>query len=164
MSKEFRFALVSSDNEVVGIIRNLGNITCTYHLHVWFNQNCIVCLCTIWISNMRSVWCFKWVPLPMQLTLAEDAHRAGDLDSVYMAQRNTAQYFEQSGDTWLSDHFYNRCLETGKLVRWSHTHSSPPMFNSIFSCPGTGRQWLQRRGGTLPCWIGSWESRWFFAS
>ena len=64
----------------------------------------------------------------MQLTLAEDAHQAGDLDSVYMAQRNMAQYFEQSGDTWLSDHFYNRCLETGKLVRWSQTHSSYVQF------------------------------------
>ena len=51
-----------------------------------------------------------------QLTLSEDAHRVGDLDSVYMAQRNMAQYFEQGGDTWLSDHFYHRCLETAKMV------------------------------------------------
>ena len=39
-----------------------------------------------------------------------------------MAQRNIAQYFEQTDDAkrtndkWLSDHFYNKCLETGSMV------------------------------------------------
>lgn len=39
-----------------------------------------------------------------------------------MAQRNLAQYFEHTEDAkrtkdkWLSDYFYNRCLETGSMV------------------------------------------------
>lgn len=53
-----------------------------------------------------------------QLTTAEDAFRAGDMDTVYMAQRKLAQYFEQTKDTWLSDHFYHKCLETGTMVCW----------------------------------------------
>ncbi len=36
---------------------------------------------------------------------------------VYMAQRRLAAFFELTKDTWLSDHFYHRCLETGKMVR-----------------------------------------------
>ena len=54
--------------------------------------------------------------------MAEDAQRANDLDTVYMAQRNLAQYFENTEDAkrtkdkWLSDYFYDRCLETGSMV------------------------------------------------
>lgn len=54
--------------------------------------------------------------------MAEDAQRANDLDTVYMAQRNLAQYFEltedakRTKDKWLSDHFYDRCLETAMMV------------------------------------------------
>lgn len=39
-----------------------------------------------------------------------------------MAQRNLARYFEHTEDAkrtkdkWLSDYFYDRCLETGSLV------------------------------------------------
>lgn len=39
-----------------------------------------------------------------------------------MAQRNLAQYFEHTDDAkrtkdkWLSDYFYDRCLETGSIV------------------------------------------------
>lgn len=53
----------------------------------------------------------------LQLTATEDARRAGDLDTVYMTQWDLAQYFEHSHDTWLSDHFYNRCLETGVQIK-----------------------------------------------
>lgn len=55
--------------------------------------------------------------------MAEDALRANDLDTVYMAQRDLAQYFEHTEDAirtkdkWLSDHFYDRCLETGMMVK-----------------------------------------------
>ncbi len=38
---------------------------------------------------------------------------------VYMAQRRLASFFESTKDTWLSNHFYYRCLETGKMVRVS---------------------------------------------
>lgn len=56
------------------------------------------------------------------MTIAEDALRANDLDTVYNAQRNLAQYFEntedakRTKDNWLSDYFYKRCLETGSMV------------------------------------------------
>ncbi len=39
-----------------------------------------------------------------------------------MAQRNIAQYFEHTDDAkrtkdkWLSDYFYDRCLQTGSMV------------------------------------------------
>lgn len=61
--------------------------------------------------------------LRVQLTVAEDAERANDLDTVYMAQRNLAQYFEHTDDAkrtkdkWLSDYFYDQCLETGSMVK-----------------------------------------------
>ena len=48
--------------------------------------------------------------LKLQLTSAEEAGRTGDVDAVYMAQRKMAQYFEQTKDMWLSDHFYNRSV------------------------------------------------------
>ena len=59
----------------------------------------------------------KTTPYFLQLMATEDARRAGDLDTVYMTQWDLAQYFERSHDTWLSDHFYNRCLETGVQIR-----------------------------------------------
>ena len=34
-----------------------------------------------------------------------------------MTQWDLAQCFEQSRDTWLSDHFYNQCLETGVQIK-----------------------------------------------
>ena len=55
--------------------------------------------------------------------VAESANRVGDLDSMYAAQRNLAQYFQhtedakRTDDKWLSDHFYTKCLETGARVR-----------------------------------------------
>ena len=41
----------------------------------------------------------------------------GDLDAVYMGQRSLAQHFDQTGDTWLSDHFHNRCLQTSLMIK-----------------------------------------------
>ena len=34
-----------------------------------------------------------------------------------MSLRCLAQYFEQTGDIWLSDHFHQRCLETSVLIK-----------------------------------------------
>jgi len=66
---------------------------------------------------MVQLFIMSLVPCFLQLTATEDARRVGDLDTVYMTQRRLAQYFEQSRDTWLSDHFYQRCLETGVQIR-----------------------------------------------
>ena len=74
----------------------------------------------------------KLEQLRVQLTAAEDAGRAGDYDSVYMCQRSLAEYFDRSGDTWLSDHFYQRCLETGMMA------------------PGANRQ----KEGEAHCYVG----------
>ena len=55
--------------------------------------------------------------LRQRLSTAEEAKRASDLDSTYLAQRELALHFEQAGDRWLSDHFHQRCLDTGKMVK-----------------------------------------------
>ena len=34
-----------------------------------------------------------------------------------MSLRSLAQYFEQTGDIWLADHFHQRCLETSLLIK-----------------------------------------------
>ncbi len=59
--------------------------------------------------------------LKAQLMVAEEARRAGDLNTVYMAYRTLAQHFEQTKDTWLSDHFYNRLAD---YERFSFTHNN----------------------------------------
>ena len=41
----------------------------------------------------------------------------GDLDAVYMCQRSLAQYFDQTGDVWVSDHFHESCLQTSLLIK-----------------------------------------------
>ncbi|XP_065885856.1 tetratricopeptide repeat protein 29-like isoform X2 [Dysidea avara] len=51
------------------------------------------------------------------LTAAESSRRTGDMESVYMSLRSLAQYFEQTGDIWLADHFHQRCLETSLLIK-----------------------------------------------
>uniref|UniRef100_A0A1X7TNC5 Tetratricopeptide repeat protein 29 n=1 Tax=Amphimedon queenslandica TaxID=400682 RepID=A0A1X7TNC5_AMPQE len=55
--------------------------------------------------------------LQVCLMSAEDASRRGDLEAVYLSQRDLALHFDQTGDHWLSDHFHNRCLETGRLIK-----------------------------------------------
>ena len=50
----------------------------------------------------------KLEQLRTQLTTAEEARMVGDLNSVYVALKNLAEFFEQTKDTWLSDHFFNR--------------------------------------------------------
>lgn len=55
--------------------------------------------------------------LERHLKRAEVAKRSGDLDTVYACQRGLAQRFVQSKNSWLSDHFYERCLETALLVK-----------------------------------------------
>ena len=55
--------------------------------------------------------------LTTRLMDSESAKRLGDLDVVYMNQREIALHFEQSGDRWLADHFHSRCLETGSMIK-----------------------------------------------
>ena len=73
-------------------------------------------MCTFLMGGYQQSHAFHILSYP-QLTQAEDAQRSGDLDTVYMCQQTLAQRFEQSKDTWLSDHFYQRSLETGSLVK-----------------------------------------------
>ena len=54
--------------------------------------------------------------LRVQLTAAEDADRAGDLERVYVARRSLAQYFEKNQGQWLAVHFYRRGLEVAERV------------------------------------------------
>ncbi|EDO47081.1 predicted protein, partial [Nematostella vectensis] len=55
--------------------------------------------------------------LKYHLTTAEAAKRRGKMDHVYSSLLALAQYFEQSGDAWLSDHFYSSCLKTSLKIR-----------------------------------------------
>ena len=55
--------------------------------------------------------------LKRQLSIAEQSKRESDLESSYLAQREMAIHFEQCGDKWLADHFHQRCLETGRLIK-----------------------------------------------
>ncbi|XP_067948154.1 tetratricopeptide repeat protein 29-like [Watersipora subatra] len=45
------------------------------------------------------------------LTEAEEAIREGDLKRVYKNRFGLALYFQGRGDKWLSDHFFQTCLE-----------------------------------------------------
>eukprot|EP00117_Sycon_ciliatum_P039195 scpid56873/ scgid29009/ Tetratricopeptide repeat protein 29 len=54
--------------------------------------------------------------LQTYLGAAEDAMRRDDGEKVYDAQCKLAQYFEETGDIWLSDRVYQSSLETAKGV------------------------------------------------
>lgn len=51
------------------------------------------------------------------LTAAEAAQRRGKMEPVYNSRLALAQFFEQTGDNWLSDHFYGSCLKTSLKIR-----------------------------------------------
>ena len=53
----------------------------------------------------------------MLLLYTLDTGMLGDVESEYMSLRCLAQYFEQTGDTWLADHFHLRCLETSVVIK-----------------------------------------------
>ena len=55
--------------------------------------------------------------LQARLSDIEEASRIGDLDAVYMTQREVALQFDQMGDHWLADHFHNCCLKTGCQIK-----------------------------------------------
>ncbi|ESO89436.1 hypothetical protein LOTGIDRAFT_125277 [Lottia gigantea] len=55
--------------------------------------------------------------LQKYLTEAETAERKGEFEKVYNARYELAVYFEDSGDKWLSDHFYTTCLSTSTNVK-----------------------------------------------
>lgn len=39
------------------------------------------------------------------------------MEIVYSSRLTLAQFFEQSGDNWLADHFYSSCLKTSLKIR-----------------------------------------------
>ncbi|XP_039606152.1 tetratricopeptide repeat protein 29 isoform X1 [Polypterus senegalus] len=51
------------------------------------------------------------------LTRAEEAQRAGQLEERYKNQLSLALYFKSAEDKWLSDHFFESCLSTAKLIK-----------------------------------------------
>ncbi|XP_078533787.1 tetratricopeptide repeat protein 29 isoform X2 [Lissotriton helveticus] len=51
------------------------------------------------------------------LARAEAAQRAGHYEEVYVSQLALAQYFKMLGDGWLSDHFFEYCFDTAKLIK-----------------------------------------------
>ncbi|KAK3099441.1 hypothetical protein FSP39_004392 [Pinctada imbricata] len=54
--------------------------------------------------------------LKFHLTKAEEALRKDDYSEVYHNRYELARYFQSTGDKWLSDHFFNTCLQTTDLV------------------------------------------------
>ncbi|XP_031553571.1 tetratricopeptide repeat protein 29-like [Actinia tenebrosa] len=55
--------------------------------------------------------------LKLHLTTAEASKRRGKMDIVYHSLLSLAKYFEESGDLWLSNHFYKSCLTTSLKIR-----------------------------------------------
>ncbi|XP_066286220.1 tetratricopeptide repeat protein 29-like [Branchiostoma lanceolatum] len=51
------------------------------------------------------------------LTRGEAARRMGNMEEVYHCQYQLAKYFQSTSDTWLSDHFFQACLQTSLSVR-----------------------------------------------
>lgn len=49
--------------------------------------------------------------LKENLIIAEIANRRGRLDQAYRSQLTLAEYFSIKGDSWLSNHFYYKCLD-----------------------------------------------------
>lgn len=41
---------------------------------------------------------------------------SGEFPEVYRARYELARYFQAAGDKWLSDHFYETCLQTSGQV------------------------------------------------
>lgn len=39
------------------------------------------------------------------------------MDIVYHSLLSLAKYFEESGDAWLANHFYDSCLQTSLKIR-----------------------------------------------
>lgn len=42
---------------------------------------------------------------------------SGDLERVYTSLQSLAEYFEETNDMWLADHFRSRCLETSLEIK-----------------------------------------------
>ncbi|KAK2563254.1 Tetratricopeptide repeat protein 29, partial [Acropora cervicornis] len=55
--------------------------------------------------------------LKYHLTTAEAAKRRGKMDQVYHSLLALARFFEETGDSWLSDHFFDACLKTSLKIR-----------------------------------------------
>ncbi|XP_030048554.1 tetratricopeptide repeat protein 29 [Microcaecilia unicolor] len=70
----------------------------------------------IWLEKPLEEQHDKLDQLQHFLTRAEAAQRAGHHDDAYKNQLALANYFKDSGDSWLSDYFFECCFQTSKLI------------------------------------------------
>ncbi|XP_022108504.1 tetratricopeptide repeat protein 29-like [Acanthaster planci] len=59
----------------------------------------------------------KLEEMKKRLTEAELALRIDDIDGVFTARNHLAEYFLDTGDLWLSDHFFISCLEMAQKIK-----------------------------------------------
>ncbi|XP_038055476.1 tetratricopeptide repeat protein 29-like [Patiria miniata] len=59
----------------------------------------------------------KLEEMKKRLTEAELALRIDDMDGVFTARNLLAEYFLDTGDLWLSDHFFISCLEMAQKIK-----------------------------------------------
>ncbi|XP_069782483.1 tetratricopeptide repeat protein 29 isoform X3 [Narcine bancroftii] len=70
----------------------------------------------IWMEEPLDKQPSKLDQLQYFLTRAEAAQRAGLFEEVYNNQLSLACYFKKVGDKLLSDHFFESCLTTSKMI------------------------------------------------
>lgn len=51
------------------------------------------------------------------MSSAEEAKRGSDFDTVCIQLKELALECNELGDSWLSDHFHYRCLETASTIK-----------------------------------------------
>ncbi|CAK8684012.1 unnamed protein product [Clavelina lepadiformis] len=71
----------------------------------------------LWQEKPLDVQEEKLDQLLVYLTKAEAATRSGKWEEVYSCRHKLAQYFLETGDGWLSDHFFKTALETSLNIR-----------------------------------------------
>ncbi|XP_055502397.1 tetratricopeptide repeat protein 29 [Leucoraja erinacea] len=70
----------------------------------------------IWMEEPLNKQLNKLDHLQYFLTRAEAAERAGSFEEVYNNQLSLACYFKKVADKLLSDHFFESCLSTSKMI------------------------------------------------
>ncbi|XP_029459092.1 tetratricopeptide repeat protein 29 isoform X2 [Rhinatrema bivittatum] len=71
----------------------------------------------IWLETPLEEQHDKLDQLQYFLTRAEAAQRTGRYEEVYRNQLSLAQFFKNSGDGWLSDHFFECCFNSAKHIK-----------------------------------------------
>nr|XP_033796120.1 tetratricopeptide repeat protein 29 isoform X2 [Geotrypetes seraphini] len=71
----------------------------------------------IWLLKPLDEQYDKLDQLQQFLTLAEAAQRAGRHEDAYKNYLALANYFKNSGNDWLADHFFQRCFDTAKFIK-----------------------------------------------